>query len=94
MLDIAKRVIFSVSFSQRTRNDGGAVHCFRTNASASSHDEKLPWFAQVANAVSRQRGKPGTFALCCLLIVAWAATGQYLHFSENAHLPPLKYEER
>jgi low affinity Fe/Cu permease len=56
------------------------------HASLASHDEKLPLFAKAANAVSPFCGKPVTFALCCLVIAAWAAAGPYFHFSDTWQL--------
>lgn len=44
------------------------------------------WFTHFSNAVAQAAGKPLTFALCCLLIVGWAATGPLLDFSETWQL--------
>ena len=32
-------------------------------------------FSKVANGVARATGKPVTFMLCCMVVVAWAASG-------------------
>ncbi|HWY16183.1 MAG TPA: low affinity iron permease family protein [Rhizomicrobium sp.] len=56
------------------------------NGSTTSHGEHLPLFARTANAVSRLSGKPGAFAFCCLLIVLWAVTGPFFHFSDTWQL--------
>jgi low affinity Fe/Cu permease len=56
------------------------------HTSAADHDGKLSLFARTANAVSRLCGKPRTFALVCLLITAWAATGPYFRFSDTWQL--------
>ena len=47
---------------------------------------RLPLFGRIANKVSQLTGKPATFALCCLVIVAWAATGPLFHYSDTWQL--------
>ncbi len=56
------------------------------HASATVHGEDLPLFARMANAFSRLCGKPSAFALCCFLIVVWAASGPFLHYSDTWQL--------
>ena len=51
-----------------------------------AHEGKLSLFARTANAVARITGKPATFAVCCLLIVVWAATGPLFHYSDTWQL--------
>ncbi len=46
----------------------------------------LPLFSRVSNEVARLTGKPVTFALCCLTIVVWAATGPIFHYSDTWQL--------
>jgi len=43
-------------------------------------------FTDIANQVSHSAGMPQTFVICCLVIVAWAATGPLLHFSDTWQL--------
>ena len=43
-------------------------------------------FSRFAHVVSHLSGRPGTFALALLLIVAWAATGPFFGFSETWQL--------
>ena len=43
-------------------------------------------FTRFANGVARAAGKPYTFALCCLIIVAWSASGPYFKFSDTWQL--------
>jgi low affinity Fe/Cu permease len=43
-------------------------------------------FTRFSNAVSEAAGKPVAFALCCLLLVVWAASGPLLGFSETWQL--------
>jgi low affinity Fe/Cu permease len=43
-------------------------------------------FARAANAVARMTGRPFTFGLCCLLVVAWAASGPMFRFSDTWQL--------
>jgi low affinity Fe/Cu permease len=56
------------------------------HAAPATHGEELPPFARAANEVSRLCGKPGTFALCCALIVIWAASGPVFHYSDTWQL--------
>jgi low affinity Fe/Cu permease len=43
-------------------------------------------FAKAANVVARATGRPLTFVACCLLVVAWAASGPAFHFSDTWQL--------
>ena len=43
-------------------------------------------FARFANAVSRAAGRPPTFAICLVLVLAWAVTGPMFGFSETWQL--------
>jgi low affinity Fe/Cu permease len=47
---------------------------------------RLPWFARLAHETARLSGKPITFLLCVVLIVIWAATGPYFHYSDTWQL--------
>jgi low affinity Fe/Cu permease len=46
--------------------------------------EKL--FTRIANTVARVAGLPPTFAICCLVIVAWAVSGPIFGFSDTWQL--------
>jgi low affinity Fe/Cu permease len=65
-----------------------APQFLRTSQSASSSQssEELSLFARAANAVSRVSGKPATFALCCVVVVAWAISGPFFHYSDTWQL--------
>src|SRR3954469_20556121 len=39
-------------------------------------------FAKFANATARWAGHPATFISCCVLVLAWAASGPFFGFSE------------
>jgi len=43
-------------------------------------------FARFANVVSHAAGRPPTFAVCLLLVIAWAVTGPAFGFSETWQL--------
>ena len=43
-------------------------------------------FNRFANAVARATGRPITFVLCCLVIVAWAVSGPFFGFSDTWQL--------
>jgi len=51
-----------------------------------SQDAPLPFFARMSNEVARLTGKPATFALCCLVIVVWGATGPLFRYSDTWQL--------
>jgi low affinity Fe/Cu permease len=55
-------------------------------ASASQSTDELSGFARVANAVARWSGKPATFALCCVVVVIWAVSGPFFHYSDTWQL--------
>lgn len=57
-----------------------------TTAGAVESDTRLPFFSRMSNEVARLTGKPITFALCCLTIVVWAATGPIFHYSDTWQL--------
>jgi low affinity Fe/Cu permease len=57
-----------------------------SHAGSTANDSKLSLFARTANAVSRVTGKPATFAVCCLLIVVWGATGPLFQYSDTWQL--------
>jgi low affinity Fe/Cu permease len=44
------------------------------------------FFDQVANAGSRQAGRPSTFALALLVVVTWAVTGPVFQYSDTWQL--------
>jgi low affinity Fe/Cu permease len=43
-------------------------------------------FSHLANTVAHAAGKPMTFALCCLAIILWGATGPLFGFSDTWQL--------
>ena len=43
-------------------------------------------FSKIATEVAGAAGRPGTFMLCVLLILAWAVTGPIFHFSDTWQL--------
>src|ERR1700742_524946 len=47
---------------------------------------KLSAFARMANAVARLSGRPATFILCCGLVIVWAVTGPFFHYSDTWQL--------
>ena len=59
---------------------------FMSHAGSTGNDSKLSLFARTANGVARITGKPATFAVCCLLIVVWGATGPLFHYSDTWQL--------
>jgi len=46
----------------------------------------LSWFARFAHETARLTGKPITFLVCVMLIVIWALTGPYFHYSDTWQL--------
>jgi low affinity Fe/Cu permease len=43
-------------------------------------------FTAVANATSHAAGKPLTFGICCLAVIAWGVSGPLFHFSDTWQL--------
>jgi low affinity Fe/Cu permease len=43
-------------------------------------------FTTASNAVSRAAGAPVTFLICCLVVIAWAASGPVFAFSDTWQL--------
>ncbi|HEY1836890.1 MAG: low affinity iron permease family protein [Rhizomicrobium sp.] len=48
--------------------------------------ESLSGFARLASATAHTSGKPGTFALCCLVVIVWAVSGPIFHYSDTWQL--------
>lgn len=57
-----------------------------TPAGVASDAQKLSTFARMANAVARFTGKPATFVICCVVIVIWAISGPFFHYSDTWQL--------
>jgi low affinity Fe/Cu permease len=47
---------------------------------------ELPWFARFAHETARLSGKPITFLICLAIVLIWAATGPYFHYSDTWQL--------
>jgi low affinity Fe/Cu permease len=43
-------------------------------------------FTTASNAVARAAGAPTTFLICCLIVIAWAATGPMFAYSDTWQL--------
>jgi low affinity Fe/Cu permease len=43
-------------------------------------------FARASNAVAKAAGSAVTFAICCAVIVIWATSGPYFHYSDTWQL--------
>ena len=46
----------------------------------------LPWFARFAHEIARLSGKPITFLICVAVVLIWAVTGPYFHYSDTWQL--------
>ena len=57
-----------------------------SGAEPASQDARLPFFPRMSNEVARLTGKPATFALCCLVIIVWGATGPLFRYSDTWQL--------
>ena len=52
-------------------------------------DQRLPVdekFEKVADRISTAAGRPTTYFVACAVIVVWAATGPFLHYSDTWQL--------
>ena len=56
------------------------------SGAATPADARLSPFARVANSVARLTGRPATFAVCCVVIVIWAVSGPFFHYSDTWQL--------
>jgi len=56
------------------------------NSGAIKDSHKLTAFAKCANAVAYLTGRPATFAICCFVILAWAISGPFFHYSDTWQL--------
>lgn len=53
---------------------------------STSTGSRLSVFARLANSVARLAGRPATFAVCCCIILVWAVSGPYFHYSDTWQL--------
>ena len=53
---------------------------------AATDEIKLSPFGRFASAVSHVTGRPMTFVICCIVIVAWAVSGPAFHYSDTWQL--------
>jgi len=53
--------------------------------SQTSHEQLSP-FARMANTTARAAGRPVTFLLCMLVVIAWAVSGPVFHYSDTWQL--------
>jgi low affinity Fe/Cu permease len=44
------------------------------------------WFSTIASKTAHAVGRPATFALCCLIVAVWAATGPLFDYSDTWQL--------
>jgi low affinity Fe/Cu permease len=51
-----------------------------------SQQNSASWFTRFAKWAARATGRPVTFALAVVVIVAWAMTGPFFHFSDTWQL--------
>jgi low affinity Fe/Cu permease len=63
-----------------------AAPLIQQNSGATPHNPKLSLFPRLANAVAWVVGRPATFALCCLVVIAWAVSGPIFHYSDTWQL--------
>ena len=43
-------------------------------------------FTTASNAVARAAGAPTTFLICCAVVIVWAVSGPFFHFSDTWQL--------
>src|SRR5258706_85966 len=57
-----------------------------SHSGRTENESRLSLFSRLANAVARVTGRPATFALCCAVIVIWAMSGPFFHYSDTWQL--------
>lgn len=77
-------------FSKRSYNGNEAVaraNAMAVDAANKVHDGPISvWFTKLASATSHAAGRPATFAICCLTVIVWGATGPLFHYSDTWQL--------
>ena len=58
----------------------------QTGATPGNHTHGLSLFARCANSVAHLVGRPVTFVICCLVVLAWAVSGPFFHYSDTWQL--------
>ncbi|HEU0118640.1 MAG TPA: low affinity iron permease family protein [Alphaproteobacteria bacterium] len=58
----------------------------KSHPTATVSNAQLPFFARIANSVARATGRPITFVICCIVIVLWAVSGPFFHYSDTWQL--------
>jgi low affinity Fe/Cu permease len=46
----------------------------------------LSLFGRFANATAHASGRPAAFVLCCVIVVVWAMSGPFFHYSDTWQL--------
>ena len=63
-----------------------ANHSARLAADKVHEGPVSAWFTRMASATARATGRPASFALCCLTVLAWAAFGPVFRYSDTWQL--------
>ncbi|HET9887968.1 MAG TPA: low affinity iron permease family protein [bacterium] len=50
------------------------------------NDQPVNWYTRLTRVLSRASGRQGSFLLALLVILIWAATGPFFHFSDTWQL--------
>jgi low affinity Fe/Cu permease len=53
---------------------------------AQSQNRPNAWFSKAALFASQQMGRASTFMLACVVVLVWAVTGPYFHYSDTWQL--------
>jgi low affinity Fe/Cu permease len=51
-----------------------------------THRRATTWFSRMSNATASWTGKPSAFALAAIVVVVWAVTGPFFHYSDTWQL--------
>jgi low affinity Fe/Cu permease len=62
------------------------IPLLQQGSGATLHNAKLSLFPRLANTVAWVVGRPATFALCCLVVIVWAVSGPFFHYSDTWQL--------
>jgi low affinity Fe/Cu permease len=53
---------------------------------SSNHGHQAAWFTRFARAISFSTGRPAAFFIAALVIIVWAVTGPFFHYSDTWQL--------
>jgi low affinity Fe/Cu permease len=89
VLEITYRYIYVILLQSLTRFYARRIIALlgdARNLMGEKHMTAVQMFTAASNNVARGAGSPMTFAVCCLIVIVWAASGPFFGYSDTWQL--------